>query len=469
MNLPFALPVIPPRLRRPLLYAGYTAFTLFVAVLTFYGAVPRDRVKDRLETALSADPSAMNPLGTGMDVTIGDLGLTLFSGPGVVGKDGIFKTRPLDPSVKPTRWFVDDATVHIGLLGLLFNRPSYSWKGHAMSGAITGKWSASPELSRLKLGLSEVVLDGVQAVQSALMGLPLNAKIDGQLEIELPKQLIADSAGKIDFTLDDVVLGDGKAKLTVATDPFLAAGVTVPRIKLGKLEAHVTIEHGRARLDDVRLHSAEADATLEGYIELHDPISSSQLHAYLRFRPSEALAKREPTIELLMNAMSRAKRSDGYLGFALSGSFMLPSLVPATEPPPGVSSHSAPRPAVPTTVTAPPPPPPGGHAVPPPPAEVAPVPPPVEPPPAPAAAPPPPPAAPTAAPAAPPAGAPAPGSTGPGPVVPVLPPPPQPHEGEEKEQPTGHTPLRLIRGEHHADDTDKPDKPAEPAEPPKNE
>ena len=42
------------------------------------------------------------------------LGLTSVAvyGPGVKGKDGIFKTRPLDPSVKPTRWFVDDATVH---------------------------------------------------------------------------------------------------------------------------------------------------------------------------------------------------------------------------------------------------------------------------------------------------------------------------------------------------------------------
>src|SRR5207248_4723912 len=138
-------------LRRPLLYAGYAAFAFSVAVLTFYGAVPRDRVKDRLEAALSADPSVVNPLGTGMDVTIGDLGLTLFSGPGIVGKDGIFKTRPLDPAVKPTRWFVDDATVHISLIGLLFNRPGYSWKGHAMHGTITGKWSASTELSRLKL------------------------------------------------------------------------------------------------------------------------------------------------------------------------------------------------------------------------------------------------------------------------------------------------------------------------------
>jgi type II secretion system protein N len=400
VNLPFTIPDIPVRYRRPLLYVGYTAFAFAVAVLTLYGTIPRDRVKDRLEAALSADPGPMNPLGTGMDVTIGDLGITLFTGPGVHGTDGIFKTRPLDTSAKPNKWFVDDATVHISLLGLAFNRPSYTWKGHALKGTITGYWSAKPEMARLGIGLDEVVLNGVQAVQQALMGLPLEAKLDGKLDIEMPKQMLADGSGRIDLVADDIVLGDGKAKLAVPSDPFLAAGLTFPKVRLGKLEGHITIEHGRLRFDDVRMHSADADVTLEGYVELHDPLSTSMLHGYLRFRPSEALAKREPTVELLTNAVSRAKRADGFLGFSLTGSMAMPSLLPSTEPPPGVVSRAGAAPAAPTAVTVPPPPPPGSgpaHAVAPPP-ETPPAAPPEPPPPPPVAAPvlPPPPPAPPA-------------------------------------------------------------------------
>jgi type II secretion system protein N len=447
MNLPFTLPVIPARLRRPLLYLGYTAFAFAVAVLTLYAAIPRDRVKDRLEAALSADPSAMNPIGTGMDVTIGDLGLTLFSGAGVKGKDGIFKTRPLDPNAKPTRWFVDDATVHISVFGLLFNRPGYSWKGHALRGTITGKWSSAPELSKLRLGLEDVVLNGVQAVQAALMGLPLEATLNGGLEIDMPKQMLADSSGRIDITLDEAVVGDGKAKLTVPSDPFLAAGLTFPKIRLGKLEGHISIEHGRGHFDDVRLHSADADATLEGYIELHDPIASSILHGYLRFRPSESLTKREPTLDLLMNAMAKAKRSDGFLGFTLGGSLGVPSLVPAAEPPPGLGAHPAAAPSQPASHPTMPVVPPA-HPAPPPPVEPPPAPAqPTEPPPA-AQPPPPPPPAPPAA-AAPPPG-PIPGS----PLVPPglnAPPPANPPE-------ESHTPQRL-RGEHHDDDKPAEDQP----------
>ena len=99
-------------------------------------------------------------------------------------------------------------------------------------------------------------------------------------------------------------------------DPFLSAGVTFPRIKLGKLSGQIVIEKGRARFEGVRVHSADGDATLEGYVELHDPIGMSQMHAYLKFRPSEALVKREATIELMTNAMAATAQAHRRLSSA---------------------------------------------------------------------------------------------------------------------------------------------------------
>jgi type II secretion system protein N len=322
-----------------------------VAALTLYGTLPRDRIKDRLETALSADPSSFQPLGIGMDVTLNDIGLTLFSGAGIHVKDAVLKSRPFDSTVKPVRWFVDDATVHFSLLGLLFSRPSYRWVGHALKGEIAGKWSLAPDLARLRLQLDGLVLNGVQSIQQVAGGLPVEGTLSGKFDLDLPKQQVSDSSGSIVINLDDLSIGDGKAKLTVPNDPFLAGGLTVPKIRLGKLEGHISIEHGRARFDDVRLHSLEADATLEGYVELHDPFSTSQIHAYLRFRPSETLTKREPTLDLLMTAIQRAKRPDGFLGFSISGSISMPQFLPSTEPPQGVVSHAGapPLPSIHTT------------------------------------------------------------------------------------------------------------------------
>src|SRR4051794_3834922 len=89
------------RQRKILVWAGYPVFALFVAALAFFWSVPRDRVKDRLETALSADVTSGQPLAIGMDVDIGDLTLTLFTGAGFKASVIVVRTRPLTPGEKP--------------------------------------------------------------------------------------------------------------------------------------------------------------------------------------------------------------------------------------------------------------------------------------------------------------------------------------------------------------------------------
>jgi hypothetical protein len=141
----------------------------------------------------------------------------------------------------------------------------------------------------------------------------------------------------------------------VPNDPFLAAGLTFPRIKLGKLSGQILIDKGKGRFEGVRVHSVDGDATLDGYVELRDPIGMSQMHAYLKFRPSEALLKREATLELMTNALSgTAKRSDGYLGIQLTGPLSALFALPSKDPPFGVTSSNGESPApTPAPVAAP--------------------------------------------------------------------------------------------------------------------
>jgi type II secretion system protein N len=322
-----------PRARRPLLWVGYLGFAMAVALLTLFVTLPRDRIKDRIEAMLSGDPTLG---GIGMDVSIGDFGLTLFTGAGVRGKDVVLRSRPVSPTEKPARYVLDEATVHVGLFGLLFNRPGYSFKVRGLSGLLTGAVSSAADETRMKIELSGVVLNGVQAVQASV-GLPLEGKVSGKFEMVAPKGLAGNADGKLELHLEDAVLGDGKAKLTIPGDPFLSQGVTFPRIQLGALAATVPVEKGRARLEGVAMRSPDGEVMLDGYIELHDPLSMSNLHGYLRFKPADKLVKREPTIELMTNALSStARRTDGALGFQMTGTFGAPFFLPSREPPGGV-------------------------------------------------------------------------------------------------------------------------------------
>jgi len=140
---------------------------------------------------------------------------------------------------------------------------------------------------------------------------------------------------------------------------MLAQGITVPHIKVGRLSGLITVEKGRATLKDFRAHSPDLDLQVDGYVELRDPLSFSVLHLYVRFKPSEALAKREPTIELLNNVLSgTAKRADGFFGLSLLGTLASPLPNVTKDAPPGILAggsgsvsvsavHTAPSPPMP--------------------------------------------------------------------------------------------------------------------------
>jgi type II secretion system protein N len=354
--------VIPPKLKKPLIWVGYPLFAIVVMTMTMFLTIPSDRVKFRIESVLSADPMSGAPGAINMDVSIGDLSLTLFTGAGIKAKDIVLYTRPVDVNVKPARYLINDVTFHVGLLGLLFNRPTYSFKAHALSGTVSGQFALSPSEERIKIEADGLVLTNVPAI-AASVGLPLEGTVSGKLEAVAAKAMAANLEGTLDVTLDDAVIGDGKAKLTVPGDPFMAQGITFPKLKLGKIVGKIVMEKGRGRIEDLHVKSGDGEATIDGYVELRDPLAMSQVHAYLRFKPTEALVKREPTVELMNNALGgTARRPDGFLGFQLTGPLQAVFALPNVNPPPGVTLKLAGPSTVPSVVN----PPAGATSVPPP-------------------------------------------------------------------------------------------------------
>jgi len=136
--------VLSPRAKKILIWTGYPAFALLVMVITLFAALPRDRIKDKLEIGLSGDPMSGSPMALGVDVTIGDLGLSLLTGLGLRASDIVVRTRPVDTNIKPARYLIEDVSIKTGLFGLMFRRPTYTVKAHALSGELKAKIGMSP-------------------------------------------------------------------------------------------------------------------------------------------------------------------------------------------------------------------------------------------------------------------------------------------------------------------------------------
>ena len=157
-----------------------------------------------------------------------------------------------------------------------------------------------------------------------------------------PEFDILHATGLLEIKLKDYVIGDGKTKLVVPEDPFLAQGFTYPRLWLGDLGGRLVVDRGRATIDGLHSKSPDAELWLDGYVELRDPLQMSELHLYLRFLPSAQLIKREPVIAVLNQAMGTGRRPDGALGFAMFGSLATPWSRPAKDPPEGVTARGGP-------------------------------------------------------------------------------------------------------------------------------
>jgi type II secretion system protein N len=320
---------VPEGVRRAAKWVGYPAFALVVMMMSLYFALPRDRIKERIETLAGG---ALNA-----DVSIDNLGLTFFTGPGVDAEGIVIRTRPTTSSEKPQRYVVDEVVVHPNVIDAIRQRLGGRLTAQLAGGTVRARGTMNSEETAASLEAHTLGLAQVPGVARGI-GLPVEGTLDVTGEVKLPKGLAAQAVGLFELLCEGCVVGDGKAKLVVPSNPLLAAGLTIPRLKLGRIQGSVVIDKGRATFKDLHGRSSDVELALEGYIELRDPLPFSVLHLYLRFKLAPALVQREPTLELVSTALGgQGRRPDGFLGLAITGTLQTPLVLPSSEPPTGVS------------------------------------------------------------------------------------------------------------------------------------
>ena len=386
-------------LKRVGIYAGLGLITFIV---TLYAVFPYERAK---EAAIRMASKNLD-----VDVEIGSAGPAF--GLAVMFRDIRVRTRPA--TGKPVRFTIESARFSPSLLAVFTSSFPYSLSMEAMGGKINLDQSGAPGKKggfRTELEVRDVAASEIPGLKEAI-NLPLTGKVNLEAKIASETGRFADANGHLTLSCTGLAAGDGKTQLKIPSVPMLAAGLTLPRIRIGDLGGRVAIEKGTAKLQGVESKSPDGEVALEGEIALHDPLPATTLNLYLRFKLSDAIMKKEVALQLLPAAAAPGKRPDGSYGVRFGGRFgqMTPPVFTPTSPfvSTAVPIRTPPRIAgAPAAPGAPPPPP--SAAVPPPPPP---------PNPEPAAPPPPPPPPP-----------PAPEQQGPNPPPNAPPPNPPPPEG----------------------------------------
>jgi len=376
-------------LRRSLLYTAAGAI-VYVIALTF--CFPYDRARD---AAVAVAARA------GYDLEIGSAGPSFPFG--IAFDEVRIRARTAVPPPKPAQARFD--SVRVAMLPLALSRgESFDVAARGLGGEITLAGTI-PKKGPFKIDLvaKDIALGQLPGVRETL-NLPLTGAMTLTAHLESRTGKYADAHGEIEFKCASCVVGDGKTAAKLGSNPFLAAGLTLPRVRLGELAGRIVVEKGIAKAQGIAIKSSDAEVTLDGEAVLRDPLPSSTLNFYLRFKLGDALLKGAPSIAtILQMAGAPGLRPDGFYGLRVTGTLGLPqAALSVTSPVP--SQSAAPRGGAHTSVAPPAAPAMGVHrpppaALPPPPP---PPPPPAAPPPVPVTAAPPPPTPPPSPPLPPP-------------------------------------------------------------------
>ena len=332
-------------LRRSIGYAIVSVVAYAIA-LTF--CFPYGRARD---AAVAVAAKA------GYDLEIGDAGPAF---PFAIAFDEIrIRSRNASPGApKPMQARFD--TVRVALLPLLLSHgqsfdivavglggqialsgrvPPKSDKGQNDKGQ-SEKAQGTKGLFKIDLTVRDVAMAQVPGARE-LFNLPLAGTLGLDAHIESSSGRFADAHGEIEFKCAACTVGDGKTAAKLGNNPFLAAGLTLPRVRLGDLAGRIVIEKGVARAQGIAVKSPDAEVTLDGEVTLRDPLASSTVNAYLRFKLGDALLRSAPTIgSILQMAGSPGLRPDGFYGLRVAGPLLspLPTLSPTSPLPTSGSS-----------------------------------------------------------------------------------------------------------------------------------
>lgn len=337
---------------------------LLVFVIALYIWFPYDRAK---EAAIAVAATQ------GYDVEIESAGPTF--GLGVSFSNISVKTRPTKPGEKATRFRIENATASTSLFSLIGSALSSVFSSTPSPPAMTialdafgGRLELTQEGTAGKKGefalevtARDIDMSQVPGIREAI-NLPLAGTMKLDVDITSATGKLANAKGSISFLCAACSLGDGKSAFKIAAIPFLAGGLTLPKVRLGDVTGEVAIENGTGKLKGVEAKSPDIELAMEGDVQLRDPAPNSIINAYLRFKPTEAFLKSAGTLQtLLQMAGSSGRRPDGSYGVRLGGRFGAPTGALSATSPLGTGGAAAPTPGgrppgiAPTTYTPPPP------------------------------------------------------------------------------------------------------------------
>jgi type II secretion system protein N len=306
-------------------WVGY-AFAYLIAFVVFaYVSFPYDRLRQYVVATYNATQTT-TPQNR---LEIDSLSWS-WRFPGIVA-EGVRLVVPPPPvrgaekPAAPRYVEADEVFVSASPLALLSGSRQASFGASALDGDIAGWASDSSAGRRLELDLDGVNPGSIPQLASTV-GLPLSGSLSGHISLDIPEGNVTKAEGVVDLSAEDLVLGDGKAKIQNT--------IALPELHMGAFVLKAQVSSGRLKIDECTAQGRDLDLALSGSIRLRPKLENSVADLELKFSFTEKYRNQSDMTKALFGQPNSkipglfdaatgshlSKQEDGSYGARLNGS-----------------------------------------------------------------------------------------------------------------------------------------------------
>jgi type II secretion system protein N len=306
-------------------WVGYALAYVLAFVLFAYVSFPYERLRQYVVSTYNAS-QALPPQNR---LEIDSLSWS-WRFPGIVaeGVRLVVPTPPVTESEKPpppSYLEAQEVFVSASALALLTGAREASFGAQALEGDIAGWASDSSAGRRLELQLDGINPGSIPQLASTV-GLPIAGSLSGHISLDIPEGNLAKAEGTVDLAAEDLVLGDGKAKIQNT--------IALPELHMGAFVLKAQVSGGRLKIDECTAQGRDLDLALSGNVRLRSKLQNSVADLELKFSFAEKYRNQSDMTKALFGqpdskipglfdtatSSHLSKQEDGSYGTRLSGS-----------------------------------------------------------------------------------------------------------------------------------------------------
>jgi type II secretion system protein N len=255
-------------------WAGYVLAYLAAFVVFAYISFPYERLRQYVVSMYNTTQTA--PTQNRLEI---DSLTWSWRFPGLVA-EGVRLVVPPPPALEgekqapPQYLEAKEVFVSASALALLSGGREASFGAAALDGEVSGWASDGTAGRRLELQLEGVNPGAIPQLASTI-GLPLAGRLSGHISLDIPEGNVNRAEGTVDLSAEDLILGDGKAKIQNA--------IALPELHMGAFVLKAQISGGRLKIDECTAQGRDLDLALTGNVRLRPRLENSVADLELKF------------------------------------------------------------------------------------------------------------------------------------------------------------------------------------------